>query len=188
MATVTNVKTVSYEEWLGMPEVSDGIEEVVNGEVRVMPPPKLNHSRIVRRLRRQIEPQVDDRAVTVFVEQIGLIISRTPPTSRVPDLAVFENSTIVEEEGYVHSPPQLVIEVLSPSNDRHDREEKLADYALLGVPEAWLVSPEARTVEVLYLEEGRVHRGQILAEGILTPKHFPGVKVDIAAIWPEGSI
>jgi hypothetical protein len=41
------------------------------------------------------------------------------------------------------------------------------------------------TVEVLYLEEGRLRRVQLLAEGILTPKHLPTVKVDIAAIWPE---
>ena len=185
MATVPNVKTVTYEEWLRMPEVSDATEEVVNGEIRIMPPPKWVHSRIVRNLRRQIEAQVDASAVTVVVEQIGLIICRAPLTSRVPDVAVFENSTIMEEDGYIHSAPQLVVEVLSPANTRRNIEEKLADYASLGVPEAWLVSPEARTVEVLYLEEGRFVRTGLLAEGVLTPKHFPNVRVDIATIWPE---
>ena len=96
MATVPNVKTVTYEEWLRMPEVSDAKEEVVNGEIRIMPPPKWIHSRIVRNLRRQIEAQVDEREITVIVEQFGLIIRRAPLTSRVPDLAVFENSTIRE--------------------------------------------------------------------------------------------
>ncbi len=185
MATVPNVKTVTYEEWLRMPEVSDAKEEVVNGEIRIMPPPKWIHSRIVRNLHRQIEAQVDEREITVIVEQFGLIIRRAPLTSRVPDLAVFENSTIVEKDGYIHSAPQLVVEVLSPSNTPRDIEEKLADYASLGVPEAWVLAPQTRTVEVLYLEEGLLRRVQLLAEGILTPKHFPTVKVDIAAIWPE---
>ena len=185
MATVPNVKTVTYEEWLRMPEVSDAIEEVVNGEIRTMPPPKWIHSRIVRNLRRQIEAQVDERAVIVAVEQFNLIIRRHPLTSRVPNLAVFERSSIVEEAGCIHSAPRLVAEVLSASDKPPEREQKLADYAALGVPEAWVVSPEARTVEVLYLEEGRLRRVQLLAEGILTPKHFPTVKVDIAAIWPE---
>jgi len=38
MATTT--RTVTYEEWLNMPVVEDAIEEVVNGEVRLMPPNK----------------------------------------------------------------------------------------------------------------------------------------------------
>ena len=37
MATLTKSKTVTYEEWLRMPEVTDAIEEVVNGEIRIMP-------------------------------------------------------------------------------------------------------------------------------------------------------
>lgn len=78
MATVPNVKTVTYEEWLRMPEVSDAKEEVVNGEIRIMPPPKWVHTQIVRNLRRQIEPQLDENEVTLFVEQFGLIIRRAP--------------------------------------------------------------------------------------------------------------
>ena len=48
---------------------------------------------------------------------------------RVPDLAVFQASTIVEQDGYIHSAPQLAVEVLSPANTRREREEKLNDYA-----------------------------------------------------------
>jgi len=85
----------------------------------------------------------------------------------------------------MHSAPQLVVEVLSPANRRREREEKLADYATIGVPEVWVISPEARTVEVLYLEEGYLHSSHILARGTLTPKLFPQVTVDIASIWPD---
>jgi Uma2 family endonuclease len=55
----------------------------------------------------------------------------------------------------------------------------------IGVPEVWVISPEARTVEVLHLENGYLHRAQILAEGVLTPRLFPRVTVDIAGIWPD---
>jgi Uma2 family endonuclease len=185
MATVPNVKTVTYEEWLRMPEVSDAIEEVVNGEIRIMPAPNCSHTEIVENLHRLVSSQVDWRKVWTVASQFDLIIRLHPLTARVPDLAVFDKGTIIRGDGRIHSAPQLVVEVLSPSNTRREREEKLADYASLGVPEAWIVSPEARTVEVLYLEDGRLRRVQLLAEGILTPRHFPTVKVDIAAIWPE---
>jgi Uma2 family endonuclease len=92
-------------------------------------------------------------------------------------------SSIVEQDGYIHSAPQLIVEVLSPANTRLERAEKLDDYASLGVPEVWIVSPEARTVEVLLLEDGHYRRSQILADGFLQPKLFPGVQLDVARIW-----
>ena len=186
MATVPNVQTVTYEEWLRLPEASDAIEEVVNGEIRIMPPPKWVHTRIVVNLNLAITAQVDANEVIVVAAQFGLIIRRAPLTSRVPDLAIFENRTIVEKDGYIHSAPQLVVEVISPANSRAAMEEKLADYASLGVPEAWAFYPEARSVEVFHLEEGRLRCVRVLnGGGILTPKHFPAVQVDIARIWPE---
>ena len=40
-------------------------------------------------------------------------------------------------------------------------------------------------MEVLLLAEGNLRRSAILAEGILKPKHFPAVQIDIAEIWPD---
>lgn len=79
----------------------------------------------------------------------------------------------------------LVIEVLSPSETRKEIREKLRDYESNGVDEVWLVSPEARTVEVLRLQNSRLERLGLFADGILKPKHFPAVQIDIAGIWPE---
>jgi Uma2 family endonuclease len=129
--------------------------------------------------------QTDSREVLVLATVFGLVIRKAPLTSRVPDVAVFKTSTMIEQDGYVHSAPQLVVEVLSPGNTRRERERKLADYASLGVPEMWVVSPEARTVEVLYLESGFLRSAQALTQGVLEPKHFPGVQIQIAGIWPD---
>jgi Uma2 family endonuclease len=185
MASLPNSKIVTYEEWLRMPEVSDSIEEVVNGEIRIMPPPKLKHGLIIRRLCKSFDAQTDDRKILVLDTSFGLVIRRDPLTTRVPDLAVFEWGTLVELDGYINSAPQLVVEVLSPANTRREREEKLLDYASLGVPEVWVFAPEGRTGEVLYLEEGQLRRHAILADGILKPLHFPDVQINIAEIWPD---
>jgi len=175
MASLPHSKTVTYEEWLRMPEVRD--EEVVNGEIRKMPSPLLPHARIIQSLYDLIRPQVGRREVEIFISTFDLIISRAPLTARVPDLAVCKVDTIVERDGRMHSAPQLVVEVRSA--------EKLADYARLGVPEVWAFSPEDRAVQVLYLEDGQYRRQARLTEGFLRPKLFPNVEVQISEIWPE---
>ena len=183
MASLPHSKTVTYEEWLRMPEVRD--EEVVNGEIRKMPSPLLPLARIIQSLYDLIRPQVDQREVEILTSTFDLIISRQPLTARVPDLAVCKVGTIVEQDGRMHSAPQLIVEVRSPSNTGRERAEKLADYASLGVPEVWAISPDDRTVEVLYFENGEYRRHALLSEGILKPLHFPNVEVQISKIWPN---
>jgi Uma2 family endonuclease len=185
MASLPNPQTVTYEEWLRMPEVSDATEEVVDGEIRISPPYMWKHAVTAQQVGNALDAQLDAREAIVVTASFGLVIRKAPLTSRVPDVAVFQKSTIVERDGYIHSAPQLVVEVLSPGNTRRERERKLADYASLGVPEMWVVSPEARTVEVLYLENGFLRSAQALTQGVLEPRQFPGVQIQIAEIWPD---
>lgn len=65
-----------------------------------------------------------------------------------------------------------------------DLSRKLADYASMGVPEVWVISPEAKTVEALTLEGGRLHRKQVISDGVFTPRQYPHVTVDVATFWP----
>jgi Uma2 family endonuclease len=185
MASQPNSNTVTYEEWLRMPEVTDAIEEVVNGEIRIMPPAKWKQYRIIELTTNALRLQLDTERFSFATGSFGLVIRKAPLTSRIPDLAVFELATLDERDGYIHSAPQLLVEVRSPANTRREREEKLADYAAIGVPEVWVVSPEARTVEVLYLDGEHLRSNHVLANGTLTPKLFPHVKVEIAKIWPD---
>lgn len=180
----TTPKTLSYEEWLALPQV-EGVEEVVNGEIRKMPPNKLPHAFTVENLADLLKAKLDPQTVQVFVTTFGLVIRRDPLTTRVPDIAVFIRSNIVEQDGYIHSAPELVVEVLSPANTRSERAEKLQDYESLGVPEVWVVSPEAQTVEVLLLHNGHLTTTTVLRAGQLKPTHFPETAIDIVSIWAK---
>ena len=54
----------------------------------------------------------------------------------------------------IQGAPDLVIEVLSPSNPEYDRSVKYEIYAEAGVPEYWIIDPHERTVEVFALRDG----------------------------------
>src|SRR5947207_13224574 len=54
----TTTKPVTYEEWLEMPLVDDEVQEVVNGEIVTMPPPKARHADTVESFARSEERRV----------------------------------------------------------------------------------------------------------------------------------
>lgn len=183
MATAARILT--YEEWLALPPVEDGTDEVVKGELRFMPPNRQPHAEILRRLARVFDRALDERQAVAYNSNIGLMISREPLTCRSPDMAVFFVDKMILQEGLHWSAPGLVIEVLSPSETKRRQAEKLADYASIGVPEVWIVSPEAATIEVHLLRNGKLERSAILADGTLHPVQFPQVAVLIPILFPD---
>ena len=73
MATTT--RTVTYEEWLRMPETEDRIEEVVNGQIRIMPPPKWRHSEVIDSPAHLLGSQTDRKEVKIKISAFGLVIA-----------------------------------------------------------------------------------------------------------------
>jgi Uma2 family endonuclease len=183
MATVPRL--LSYEEWLRLPPVEDGTDEVVKGELRFMPPTHYPHAEIIQRLISLLVQQVDQKQVGILGSNFGLMISRDPLTCRSPDVAVYWRDKMVIQDGLYWSPPDLIVEVISPSETKRRKEEKLEDYAAIGVPEAWLVSPEAQSVEIRILAAGRFETATILTTGALCPRRFPSVSVPAADLFPE---
>jgi len=183
MASLPNTKFVTYEEWLQMPEVKD--EEVVNGEIRVMPAANANHAFIVARTQMALMSQLDQAQFYVLTGSFGIVIRISPLICRTPDLAVLNRATFVEIDGYFRFAPDLAVEGLSPRNAPKDIRQKIAEYASPGVPELWIFSQDDRNVEVLLLEEDRLRRNAFLSQGFLKPTRFQHVQINIASIWPD---
>jgi Uma2 family endonuclease len=105
----------------------------------------------------------------------------------MPDLQFYRqgNEAVREQDiGLVRGRPDLVVEVLSASSRRYDRVTKLRWYAELGVPEYWLVDPEARTLERLVLREAAYVIAVSLAEAeTFRPESFEGLAIPLARLW-----
>jgi Uma2 family endonuclease len=168
-----------------MPTPGGGRDEVVNGEYRFMAAPHFPGALVVDEFTAQFHARVDRKKIQVLSSSFGLLIRKEPLTCRQPDLAIYWKERLAVEDGNVFSAPDLVIQVISPSETRRRKEEKMEDYASIGVPEAWLVSPEAQMIEVRILREGKLERTRIAADGVLEPGRFPGVSIRLADLWPE---
>ena len=87
----------------------------------------------------------------------GVWLERDPDTVREPDIAYFSAAKIpldALDSGYAEVPPDLVVEIVSPSNSRREVYDKARMWLGYGVALVWVVQPDSRTVDVH--EPGRV--------------------------------
>jgi Uma2 family endonuclease len=85
--------------------------------------------------------------------------------------------------------PDLVVEIVSPDHRAHDWEVKRREYAQAGIPEYWIVDPQAKTVTVLtlagasYLVHGGYSNGMTAESALLM-----GFQVNVDDIWRAARI
>jgi Uma2 family endonuclease len=110
------------------------------------------------------------------------------PDVLVPDLAGWRTERLprLPETAYFDLVPDWACEVLSPSTERLDRGEKLAIYRREQVAHVWLVSPSARTVEVLRLTaEGFLLVAVHASPGPVRAEPFDAVELDLGLLFDE---
>jgi Uma2 family endonuclease len=90
-----------------------------------------------------------------------VVVSGLRTSVRVPDLLVFSEELERVMEGATRSivlmdmpPPLLVVEVVSPNQEKRDYRYKRTEYAARGIAEYWIVDPIAQKVTVLEWIEG----------------------------------
>ncbi len=85
---------------------------------------------------------------------------------------------------YVEGVPDLVIEILSPSNTNYDRETKFQLYQAAGVAEYWLVNYWDKTVEIFTLVNNTYQlRNKYSVSEIVTSEQLTGFKMAVEKIF-----
>ncbi len=121
--------------------------EFINGEIFFHSPVKKQHNSATKLLCGLLSPFVVKNDLGfVGVEKILISLTRN---DYEPDVCFFkkEKSKDFDRQKMQFPAPDFVVEVLSPSTEKHDRDTKFLDYAAHGVEEYWIVDPEAETVE-----------------------------------------
>ncbi len=144
----------TYEDWLRLPD--DGFRyEVLDGELYMVPPSSIRHQRVSFRLAVAMANYVSAHHLGEVLEAPCGVRLPGQPVPVQPDIFFIRNERLhILGREYVEGAPDLVVEVLSPTNRLYDRREKFLAYQEAGVTEYWIVDPRAATIEIFALEEG----------------------------------
>jgi len=156
-------RKLTYQDYCNAPE--DERFELIDGVLLMTPASRFFHQNIIVKLLTALEEHVESGGLgTVLVAPCDVIL--TPNDTVQPDILFVhkDRAAIIEDRG-VCGAPDLCIEVLSETSMHRDRVVKRALYHKHGVKEYWLVSPEARTIEVLNWAKAGYKRSGLFGEG-----------------------
>jgi Uma2 family endonuclease len=129
--------------------------EIMDGELFMMSSPATEHQRINRNLFLQLADYLNGKTCEAFFAPFAVRLNPerdlSDDTVLEPDIVVVCDPSKLDKRG-CNGPPDLIIEILSPSTARYDRFAKLHKYQEAGVREYWIVDPETKTVQVCILE------------------------------------
>jgi len=180
---------VDWEGYLNLPEDLTHYE-IIDGEVIPLASPRLKHQAIVTQLIRQIAPfAATNRLGGLFTAPFDFVIRRAPVRTRQPGLFFLSRERLqdwahLQEQPRLEFAPDLVIEILSPSDTYTYWSEKLQDYHALGVPEVWLVDIDKRAIEVQVREASDYRSlGWFSGEQVVASQVLAGLELKPAEVF-----
>jgi Uma2 family endonuclease len=186
-----DTQKLTYEDYLAMPALHQRYE-IIDGELMMAASPIPTHQSIVGNLYWPLRQSVTPNGLgLMLMAPLDIVIRRDPLRTRQPDLLFLSAERTGITTGaqltgmqLLSHVPDLVIEVLSPTNTRREVADKLEDYRSIGVREAWIVSPEAFTVEVVRLGTEGVQILDIFGTGItIRSEVLAGLSLPVAEVF-----
>ena len=166
--------------------------EIINGGAVMMAPPSTAHQLISGELYRQLANYLEGKKCRAIPAPFAVRLFEKEgdkpdnvDTVVEPDISVVCDHDKLDKHG-CKGAPDMVIEILSPSTQRHDQLVKLGLYQRAGVREYWIVDPENKTVRVVLLDNGgafQLHeiysRDEVAKVNILE-----GCFIELAKVFP----
>jgi Uma2 family endonuclease len=152
MSAPTQAKLLTAEDLFRLPDPPDGSQqELVKGVIVTMPPPSFYHGVVCSRVALRLGIVVEQSQLGVITSNdTGVILERDPDTVRGPDLAFWKRDRAPDIRlfAYTDIPPDLAVEVLSPSDVFAKVIRKVNEYLRAGVTLVWIVIPDDQSVSV----------------------------------------
>jgi len=180
--------TIDHEEILTGEELFDlgdiGPCELIDGRIVYMSPTGGEHARLEIRLGVELELFVRQRkSGWVLVGEVGIYTQRAPDRIRGADVAFISRERLPDGpgSGFLDVAPELVVEIMSPTDRWQDVRQKIEEYFAADVTWIWVVEPDNLTVLVYdsSTEARKFSEGEhILGEGVLE-----GFSLDVTELF-----
>lgn len=175
-ATIDRSKQWTVQDYL---QLEEGLlAQLIDGELIMSPAPTTQHQRVLRRLY-DLFNQVNHGEI--FFSPIDLYLN--DKNILQPDLIFIseENKSIISEKG-IMGPPEIIIEVISPSNSFVDRNTKKRKYIEFGVIEYWIVDPGNKTLEI-YIDDLDKPHLYLSGDGEVSSIVLQELKFDLSSVF-----
>lgn len=144
----------TYAEYARLPDLGSARQEIIADELVVTPAPTSRHQLIVVRIVTALYSYASARDLGEVLPAPTDVLFAEGDYFQPDVLFVSRDRWHLAGDRGIEGPPDLVVEILSPSTSARDRGIKLDRYRLFGVPEYWIVDGEAERVEVWRLAAG----------------------------------
>lgn len=151
--------------------------ELIKGKIfKMSPAPGSLHQRISHRITLKLGNYLVGKSCEVFSAPFDVRIPRLSGNDREiitvvqPDICVICNPAKVDEKGCLGA-PDIVVEILSPGNNKKELQNKYEVYEDAGVLEYWIIHPQEKTFLKYTLTNGTFQPSKLLTIGddVTTP-------------------
>jgi Uma2 family endonuclease len=178
---------LSADDLAALPD--DRRYDLIAGELIEMSPASAKHGRYAQDLGFFIDSHVREHSLgTVFAAETGFLLARDPDTVLAPDVAFVRADRLPPEEtwkGFLSLAPELVVEVISPSDTVSQVLEKVLTYLDAGVQMVITVDPQ-RTAITVYGQD-RAARILTISDTLETGDVLPGFRLPLADLFTSGA-
>lgn len=192
-------RPMTYEEYLAGPEemarydIIDGYKIYRTWGENKVPNPTRLHQRLVLRLSIVFAQWAQaTRGGECITAPCDVRVAQNPTRTRQPDVLFISSERLAQnpppsDPSPLAPAPELVVEILSPSDTRRVLTDKLADYARVNVQECWIIGQNSETVEVVSLDaSGVVSTVAVYGHGqTVESVVFPGLTASVDALFAD---
>lgn len=184
-STGSVARQYTYADLQSFPE--DNLRrEIIDGELFVNPSPIVRHQRVAGNLYDLLKAFAKITGGRVFFAPLDVFFSDKNVVE--PDLLLIRVDHLYRiGEKRMDGPPDLVVEISSPSTRCLDQVRKRDLYERFGVAEFWFVDLEAERIEVYVLRDGGYGAPQVRLPGeTVEPGGLPGLTIPVTRFWLRG--
>ncbi|MCL2815569.1 MAG: Uma2 family endonuclease [Oscillospiraceae bacterium] len=159
--------------------------ELIDGAAYAMAGVSTAHQRISRKILTQFDIFLRGKTCEIFSAPFDVRLNSDTFDDIVvqPDLLVICDKSKLDSKS-VSGAPDMVIEILSNSNTRHDTIVKFRLYQKAGVREYWIIDPGTKSVQVYILKNKKYGIGSIYREDDVVPVHIlDGFQINLADVF-----